>query len=137
ASPAPTAAPAKPADAAKPPEAVKPAATTPPAAAATSAPAAAAKPAAGGETPKKGGTMRIGFYQDASNMDPAFSGSGFDRQVFFNVLENLVTLSPTLEIQPGLAESWQIAQDGKSITFKLHQGVKFHDGTDFNAAAVK
>lgn len=40
-------------------------------------------------------------------------------------------------IQPRLAESWDIAADGKSITFHLHKDIKFHDGTDFNAEAVK
>ena len=43
----------------------------------------------------------------------------------------------TLEIEPALAKSWDIAPDGLTYTFHLRDGVKFHDGTDFNADAVK
>jgi peptide/nickel transport system substrate-binding protein len=53
------------------------------------------------------------------------------------VLENLVTNDDSEHIQPLLAESWKIAPDNKSITFSLRKGIKFQDGTDFNAAAVK
>ena len=56
-----------------------------------------------------------------------------------NVMETLVTLKPGTgsEIIGDLADSWTISSDGLTYTFKLHSGVKFHDGTDFNAAAVK
>jgi ABC-type transport system substrate-binding protein len=53
------------------------------------------------------------------------------------VFETLLRISADQKILPWLADSWDIAPDGKSITFRLHPGIKFHDGTDFNADAVK
>ena len=88
------------------------------------------------ETPKKGGTLRVGFYIEAATMDPHLSGSKIDRQVYHNIYEPLVVLDANLGIKPGLAESWQ-QPDPKTVIFKLRRGVKFHDGTDFNAEAVK
>ena len=88
------------------------------------------------ETPKKGGTLRVGFYIEAATMDPHLSGSKIDRQVYHNIYEPLVVLDANLGIKPGLAESWQ-QPDPKTLIFKLRRGVKFHDGTDFNAEAVK
>jgi peptide/nickel transport system substrate-binding protein len=52
-------------------------------------------------------------------------------------LEGLVRVRSGGIVEPLLATSWDIAPDGKSITFHLRQGVKFHDGSDFKAAAVK
>jgi len=90
-----------------------------------------ARPAAGVDVPKKGGTLRVGFYIEAATMDPHFSGSKIDRQVDHNIYEPLVTLDVKLGIKPGLAESWQ-QPDPKTLIFRLRRGVKFHDGTDFN-----
>jgi peptide/nickel transport system substrate-binding protein len=87
-------------------------------------------------TPKKGGTLRVGFYIEAATMDPHLSGSKIDRQVYHNVYEPLVTLDVKLGIKPGLAESWT-QPDPKTVVFKLRRGVKFHDGTDFNAEVAK
>lgn len=53
------------------------------------------------------------------------------------VYEFLVRYDQNYNFQPRLADSWDIAPDGKSITFHLHKGIKFSDGTPFNAAAVK
>jgi peptide/nickel transport system substrate-binding protein len=97
---------------------------------------ALAQPGAGTDTPKKGGTLRVGFYIEAATMDPHFSGSKVDRQIYHNIYEPLVTLDVKLGIKPGLAESWQ-QPDPKTVVFKLRRGVKFQDGTDFNAEAVK
>ena len=69
-------------------------------------------------------------------MDPHLSGSKIDRQVYHNIYEPLVTLDVKLGIKPGLAESWQ-QPDPKTVVFKLRRGVKFHDGTDFNAEAAQ
>jgi peptide/nickel transport system substrate-binding protein len=88
------------------------------------------------DTPKKGGTLRVGFYIEAATMDPHWSGSKIDRQIYHNVYEPLVTLDVKLGIKPGLAESWS-QPDPKTLVFKLRRGVKFHDGTDFNAEAAK
>ena len=94
------------------------------------------RPAFAQQTPKKGGTLRVGFYIEAATMDPHLSGSKIDRQVYHNVYEPLVTLDVKLGIRPGLAESWQ-QPDNRTLIFKLRRGVRFHDGTEFNAQAAK
>ena len=59
-------------------------------------------------------------------------------RVLRRVFEGLTDLKlGTYEVAPGLAESWTISDDGKTYTFRLRKGVKFHDGTPFNAQAVK
>src|SRR5205814_5706659 len=63
-------------------------------------------------------------------------GSKIDRQIYHNIYEPLVTLDGKLGVRPGLAESWT-QPDAKTLIFKLRRGVKFHDGTDFNAEAAK
>jgi peptide/nickel transport system substrate-binding protein len=94
------------------------------------------RPALAAEVPRKGGTLRVGFYVEAATMDPHLSGSKVDRQVYHNIYEPLVTLDTKLGVRPGLAESWT-QPDPKTLVFKLRRGVKFHDGTDFNAEAAK
>ena len=86
--------------------------------------------------PKRGGTLRVGFYIEAATMDPHLSGSKIDRQVYHNLYEPLLVLDVKLGLRPGLAESWQQV-DPKTLVFKLQRGVKFHDGTDFNAEVAK
>ena len=86
------------------------------------------KPQYGGElvlTGQLDKTMFPGRNTDAQGMD-----------VYLNSCETLVELTAEREIRPLLAESWSSSADRKTMTFKLRQGVKFHDGTSFNAEAV-
>src|SRR5437667_4324378 len=91
---------------------------------------------AAAQAPKKGGTLRVGFYVEAATMDPHLSGSKVDRQIYHNIFEPLAVLDTKLGIKPGQAESWT-QPDNKTLVFKLRRGVKFHDGTDFNAEMAK
>jgi len=86
---------------------------------------------------RRGGTLTATLDTDPPTMDPHLSGSAVDRQVFQNLYDKLVDTSPSLAIVPMLATSWTISPDGKTVTFKLRSGVKFQDGTAFNADAVK
>ncbi|TXH38977.1 MAG: peptide ABC transporter substrate-binding protein [Rhodospirillaceae bacterium] len=88
-------------------------------------------------TPKKGGTLTVGTQSDAQTLDPIASVQWSERQILFLVFDSLVTLAPDFSIHPLLAESWDVSPDGKRITLHLRKGVKFHDGTDFDADAVK
>lgn len=75
---------------------------------------------------------------DSRGLDPAYVDDGESAKVMCNIYENLVKYKTgSTEIEPALATSWVQSKDGLSWTFKLRQGVKFHDGTPFNAAAVK
>src|SRR5712692_8343261 len=92
---------------------------------------------AGVAAPSRGGTLRVGLNADPPNLDPHQSTAAVDRQVFQNLYDKLVDINQNLEIVPMLATSWQITDGGRTYTFKLRPDVVFHDGTPFNADAVK
>jgi len=80
----------------------------------------------------------FGSAGDASRLDPADVTDGESIQRMDNIFEGLVEYkSGSTEVQPCLAESWEISEDGLEFTFYLRKGVKFHDGADFNANAVE
>ena len=76
---------------------------------------------------------------DVDTLDPAVSRSTPSQVVFNNIFNTLVRWKDTklTEIVPDLAESWTKSEDGLKWTFKLRKDVKFHDGTPFDAEAVK
>src|SRR5260370_3474949 len=90
----------------------------------------------GAGTPKAGGTLKIALESELRTLDPLKSSQRVERQVYYNMYDSLVTIDASLKIKPGLATSWQYS-DPTTLQFTLRQGVKFHDGTDFNADAVK
>ncbi len=117
------------------PAATTSSATTP--AASTSQPAPTTQPASG--TPKYGGTLKyVSGWSPAMNvgwpLDNDWSGIWL---VNFIYAEPLVFYRIDGKVDPMLAESWEYGSDTKSVTFHLRKGVKFHDGTDFNADAAK
>ncbi|HEY8695346.1 MAG TPA: ABC transporter substrate-binding protein, partial [Chloroflexota bacterium] len=95
-----------------------------------------ASAAAQAGTPKAGGTIRVGLDSELANLDPMRSALVVDRQVMYNMYDSLVAIDKDLKIVPALAESWD-TPDPRTYVFHLRKGVKFHDGTDVNAEAVK
>jgi peptide/nickel transport system substrate-binding protein len=85
----------------------------------------------------KGGKLTYGLLFSPSGMDPHVHLSWDLGVAVANVYDPLVYEDENGQVQPGLAESWEVSADSKSYTFKLREGVKFHDGTPFNAEAVK
>jgi peptide/nickel transport system substrate-binding protein len=74
---------------------------------------------------------------DPTYLDPALVSDGESFRAARQIFESLVELKAgTTTVIPGLATKWGVGKDGKTWTFRLRRGVKFHDGTPFNAAAV-
>ena len=80
----------------------------------------------------------VGQIAEPKALDPAAVTAVNDFRILMNLYDGLVRYKDgTLEVEPALATSWNISNDGTEYTFSLRQGVKFHDGSDFNADAVK
>lgn len=83
-------------------------------------------------------TLVIGLVAEPTSMDPGQLTDINSMRVLSSVYDTLVRFKEnSFTLEPSLATSWTISSDGLNYTFKLRRGVKFHDGTPFNAGAVK
>jgi peptide/nickel transport system substrate-binding protein len=95
------------------------------------------EPADDGDGAAASATMVFGTSADPVVLDGALVSDGESLRAIDQMFEGLVTLEPGgTEVVPGLASEWEISEDAMTYTFTLEEGVKFHDGTDFNAEAV-
>src|SRR5215813_6816192 len=95
----------------------------------------------GAQQPKYGGTLRLALPGDPTFFN-AHQGPAPGAQAFWvwnSIYNSLLTITPPpeLKIVPELSKSWEVLDGGKTYVFHLEEGVKFHDGTDFDAAAAK
>ena len=100
------------------------------------APGQPAAPSAG-QAPTPGGTLIYGLATKFDTLDPTVTTFTVIGKIGYHVFDPLVWQVSAGKFEPGLAESWQASADAKAYTFKLRKDVKFHDGSPFNAQAVK
>jgi peptide/nickel transport system substrate-binding protein len=82
-------------------------------------------------------TLYVALEAEPPELDPNLSSAYVDRQVMASLYDKLVDIDENGEIVPMLAKSYDVSDDGKVYTFHLRDGIKFHDGTEFNAEAAK
>lgn len=87
--------------------------------------------------PVSGGSIVYGADREPACLDPHNNGDMPQTYVARQFLDSLVSERPDGSVVPWLADSWTVSPDGLVYTFKLKQGVKFHDGEPLDAAAVK
>jgi len=83
-----------------------------------------------------GKEMVIGFLGDATSLNPVVATDGQSYIAEWPMFDSLVELDQSLNVRPLLAESWEVARDGLTYTFKLKKGVRWHDGKPFTARDV-
>ena len=86
--------------------------------------------------PKAGGMLRIGLAAEPANIDGHIRTPGSDLS-YWLAFDRLIDYDEKAQPQPGLAESWDVAPDYKSVTFHLRKGVTFHSGREFTSDDVK
>ncbi|EIE49349.1 peptide/opine/nickel uptake ABC transporter periplasmic substrate-binding protein [Citreicella sp. 357] len=81
--------------------------------------------------------LTVALQLEPPHLDPTSAAAGaIDSVLYSNVFEGLTKFTETGAVVPGLAQSWEISDDGKVYTFHLREGVTFHDGTAFDASDV-
>ncbi|MDK3016801.1 ABC transporter substrate-binding protein [Pseudodonghicola flavimaris] len=94
--------------------------------------------AALGAAPALASDITVAMQLEPPHLDPTSAAAGaIDSVLYSNVFEGLTRFMGDGSVVPGLAESWDISEDGTTYTFHLHDGVKFHDGTTMDAEDVK
>ncbi len=89
-------------------------------------------------SPTKGGSLIVCQPAEPPGLDPTGNtAAAIDRVVFSNLYEGLIKVDSDGHFVPGLATRWTVSSDGKTYTFNLRQGVKFHNGEAFNAEVAK
>ena len=79
----------------------------------------------------------VGMALEPPHLDPtAGAAAAIDEVTYANIFEGLTRIDAGGAVQPGLAERWDVSEDGLTYTFHLRQGVTFHDGTGFDSADV-
>lgn len=82
-------------------------------------------------------SVTLAMVLEPPNLDPTGgAAAAIDEIVYANLFEGLTRIGPDGSVRPGLAESWDVSEDGRIYTFHLRAGVKFHDGSDFDAQDV-
>lgn len=99
-------------------------------------PQSAQSPQASGG-PTEGGTLVVAIDSDPGSLNPAITTSGGTHTASELMFNGLVGLTPELEPEPELAESWEVLEDGALYRFDLRDGVTWHDGKPFTSADVK
>ncbi len=90
------------------------------------------------EQPKQGGTMTVTYQDDITTLDPAIGYDWQNPSMMQALFDGLMDYEPgTTKLTPDLAESVEVAPDGLSYTFKLRDGVTFHNGRELTSADVK
>jgi len=96
-----------------------------------------ASPAAGADAPPAyGGTIVVGSIGDASNLIPMLASDSASHDICGLVYNGLVKYDRNLRLVGDLAENWNVSPDGKTITFNLRQGVRWHDGPECTAEDI-
>ncbi|MDO8670166.1 MAG: ABC transporter substrate-binding protein, partial [Dehalococcoidia bacterium] len=84
------------------------------------------------------GTLKFGtVFASMRAVDPPIGETTYYNYYASAIFDSLVMLGNDGKAKPGIAERWEISPDGKSHTFYIRKGVKFHDGSDLTAADVK